>query len=167
VSSAASTQATVNVSEIIDNASLNALHVKVFLLCAACMIMDGFDVQALGYVAPAIVQEWKISPAMLGPVFGAVNVGVLIGQLTLPMVADRSGRRPVLLGGVLFFGVVTVATAWAASMSELLVLRFIAGVGLGSIIPNATALVGEFSPRRHRVALITWIGIGLIAGGVG
>jgi AAHS family 4-hydroxybenzoate transporter-like MFS transporter len=162
----ATAPSTVDVSEIIDDASIGALHVGIFTLCALCMVMDGFDVYALGYAAPAIVREWKVSPALLGPVFGAVNVGVLVGQVSFTMLADRIGRRPVLIGGVLFFGVMTFFTARVTSISELLILRLIAGMGLGSIIPNATALVGEFSPRTHRVALITWIGIGFTLGGV-
>jgi AAHS family 4-hydroxybenzoate transporter-like MFS transporter len=165
MSRAAETPVTVDVSEIIDDASIEAFHVRLFTLCALCMVMDGFDVYALGYVAPVIVQEWKVSPAMLGPVFGAANIGVLVGQLSFTMLADRIGRRPVLIGGALFFGVMTFVTARVTSISELLIIRFIAGLGLGSIVPNATALVGEFSPRKHRVALITWIGIGFTLGG--
>jgi AAHS family 4-hydroxybenzoate transporter-like MFS transporter len=165
MSRSARSPATIDVSAIIDDASVESLHVRIFTLCALCMVMDGFDVYALGYVAPAIVQEWKVSPALLGPVFGAVNFGVLVGQLSFTMLADRIGRRPVLIGGALFFGVLTLVTARVTSISELLILRFIAGMGLGSIVPNATALVGEFSPRKHRVALITWIGIGFTLGG--
>jgi hypothetical protein len=59
--------------------------------------MDGFDVQAMGYVAPAIVQDWQIDKAQLGPVFGAGLLGVLIGSLLFSMAADRIGRRPVLV----------------------------------------------------------------------
>jgi AAHS family 4-hydroxybenzoate transporter-like MFS transporter len=165
LSGSANPLAPVDVSEIIDDASIQSLHLGIFTLCALCMVMDGFDVYALGYIAPAIIQEWKVSPALLGPVFGAVNIGVLVGQLSFTMLADRIGRRPVLIGGVLFFGVMTFVTARVTSISELLILRFIAGMGLGSIVPNATALVGEFSPRKHRVALITWIGIGFTLGG--
>src|SRR5580704_9627181 len=111
VSASSPGPAAIDVSEMIDAASVGALHVGIFALCALCMVMDGFDVYALGYIAPAIVQEWKISPALLGPVFGAVNVGVLVGQVSFTMLADRIGRRPVLIGGVLFFGVMTFFTA--------------------------------------------------------
>lgn len=155
---------TLNVSGIIDNSRIRRLHVVVFSLCALCMIIDGFDTQALGFVAPAIIQDWKISPALLGPVFGAANFGVLIGQLTFTMLADKIGRRPVLIGGAVFFGVMTLLTGLATSIPELLVIRFIAGLGLGSVVPNATALIGEYSPRVRRVAMMTWLGIGFTAG---
>jgi MFS family permease len=118
MSRSASTPVTVDVSQIIDDASIESFHVGLFTLCALCMVMDGVDVYALGYVAPTIIQEWKISPALLGPVFGAVNVGVLAGQLSFTMLA-----------GVLFFGVVTFVTARVTTISELLILGFIAGLG--------------------------------------
>ena len=151
----------VDIADRIDNSPLGALQVSTFALCLLCLIMDGFDVQALGYVAPEIVREWKISNAALGPVFGAGNFGVLVGSLVFSMLADKVGRRPILIGATLFFGVMTIVAARAASVGELLALRFVAGIGLGCIIPNATALVGEYSPRRMRGALM------MIIGGVG
>jgi len=154
----------IDVGAIIDRSKVKRLHVGVFLLCAACTIMDGFDVQALGYVAPAIIQDWKIAPALLGPVFGASNLGVLIGQLSFTMLADKIGRRPVLIAGALLFAILTILTGRANTVAGLLAIRFIAGMALGSIIPNAVALVGEYSPRRVRIKLMTYIGIGFTAG---
>jgi MFS transporter, AAHS family, 4-hydroxybenzoate transporter len=151
----------VDIADRIDNSPVGALQVATFALCLLCLIMDGFDVQALGYVAPEIVREWKVSNAALGPVFGASNFGVLVGSLVFSMLADKVGRRPILVGATLFFGVMTIVAARAASVGELLALRFVAGIGLGCIIPNATALVGEYSPRRLRGPLM------MIIGGVG
>jgi AAHS family 4-hydroxybenzoate transporter-like MFS transporter len=156
--------ARLDVSEVIDNCTIGPLHIAIFTLCALCLVMDGFDVQALGYVAPAIIQEWKVAPALLGPVFGASNFGVLIGQLSFTMLADKIGRRPVLIGGAIAFGLLTLLTGRVNSISELLTVRFLAGTALGSIIPNATALIGEFSPRRLRIALMTWVSTGFTAG---
>ncbi|MBZ5617440.1 MAG: MFS transporter [Acidobacteriia bacterium] len=126
--------------------------------------MDGFDVQAMGYVAPAIVQEWKIRSAQLGPVFGAALFGVLIGSLLFSMLADKIGRRPVLIGVTLFFSALTFLTAHAGSLREMLVIRLIAGMGLGGIMPNAVALVGEYSPRRTRAATMMIVANGFSAG---
>jgi MFS transporter, AAHS family, 4-hydroxybenzoate transporter len=153
--------ARVNIAERIDNSPIGVLQVSTFAICLLCLIMDGFDVQALGYVAPEIVREWNVANAALGPVFGASNFGVLVGSLVFSMLADKIGRRPVLVGATFFFGVMTLAAARAASVGELLVLRFIAGIGLGCIIPNATALIGEYSPRRLRGQLM------MVIGGVG
>jgi AAHS family 4-hydroxybenzoate transporter-like MFS transporter len=150
-----------DIADRIDNSPVGALQIATFALCLLCLIMDGFDVQALGYVAPEIVREWKVSNAALGPVFGASNFGVLVGSLVFSMLADKVGRRPILVGATLFFGVMTIVAARAASVGELLAFRFVAGIGLGCIIPNATALVGEYSPRRLRGPLM------MIIGGVG
>jgi len=151
----------VDITDRIDNSPVGALQVSTFALCLLCLIMDGFDVQALGYVAPEIVRAWKIPSAALGPVFGASNFGVLVGSLVFSMLADKIGRRPILIGATMFFGVMTIVAARAASVGELLALRFVGGIGLGCIIPNATALVGEYSPRRLRGPLM------MIVGGVG
>ncbi|MBM3778610.1 MAG: aromatic acid/H+ symport family MFS transporter [Acidimicrobiia bacterium] len=153
-----------DVAAIIDGARVRALHVQVFALCALCMMIDGFDVQALGYAAPALVEDWGIEPGVLGPVFGAGNFGVLIGQLTFTILADRVGRRPVLIGGVSFFAILTLATGFVTSVQALLALRFVAGLGMGSVIPNVTALISEYSPRRSRVTMMTWVGTGFNVG---
>ncbi len=153
--------AAVNISERIDTSPIGRLQITTFAICLLCLIMDGFDVQALGYVAPEIVRAWRISNAALGPVFGAGNFGVLVGSLVFSMLADRIGRRPILVGATAFFGLMTIAAARTNAIGELLAVRFIAGIGLGCIIPNATALVGEYSPRRLRGPLM------MIVGGVG
>jgi len=154
----------VDVGAVIDRRPIGRLQIGAFACCLLSLIMDGFDVQALGYAAPAIVRDWNIPNSALGPVFGAANFGVLIGALTFSVVADRIGRRPVLIGATLFFAVATLLTAQAGSIRSLLVLRFISGIGLGCIVPNASALVGEYSPARLRVTLVMGITVGFTAG---
>lgn len=156
--------AKVNLTELLENSKVGSLQIRVFVLCMACLIMDGFDVQAMGYTAPAVLAEFGIDRSQLGPVFAAANFGVLLGSLVFSMVADKIGRRPVLVWATVFFSVLTIATAYAQNMEQLLWLRFISGVGLGCIIPNATALVGEFSPKASRVALMMCITVGFTAG---
>ena len=133
----------VNVTEIVDNSPFTPLHWRAFILCMACLVMDGFDVQALGYTAPSIIREWGVANAALGPVFAAANFGVLIGALLCSMLADRIGRRPVIVGAALFFGAMTLLTARVSTVPQLLAMRFLAGVGLGTIVSNASSLVGE------------------------
>jgi AAHS family 4-hydroxybenzoate transporter-like MFS transporter len=156
--------ATINIGELLENSRIGPLQIRVFLLCMICLIMDGFDVQAMGYVAPAIVADWGIPRALLGGVFAAANFGVLIGSLVFSMVADKIGRRPVLIGATLFFSVMAIATAYAQNVQQLLWLRFIAGIGMGCIMPNATALIGEFSPKRSRVTFMMCITVGFTGG---
>jgi AAHS family 4-hydroxybenzoate transporter-like MFS transporter len=154
----------IDVGDVIDRSRLGGFQVRLFALCALCLIMDGFDVQVIGFVAPEIAREWGVSSASLGPVFAAGNLGVLIGALAFTMLADTIGRRPVLIGSTYFFAAMMLVTARATSVEELIVLRFITGLGLGSVIPSATALIGEYSPKRHRVTLMMVITVGFTAG---
>jgi MFS transporter, AAHS family, 4-hydroxybenzoate transporter len=158
--------ARINLTQVMDNGRIGWLQVRVFALCMASLIMDGFDVQVMGYVNTDMFQEWNVPAPALGGLLSLGNLGVLIGALVFSMVADRIGRRPVLVWATFFFAVMTLATAYAQNIEQMRLLRFIAGVGLGCIIPNATALVGEFSPKRTRVAWVMCITVGFTVGAV-
>ncbi len=162
--SATSTGQAINVTELVEHSPFGELQRRTFVLCLLCLVMDGFDVQALGYTAPSIVREWGVPNAALGPVFAAANFGVLIGALFFSMLADRIGRRPVLIGATLFFAAMMILTARGTSVPQLLVMRLLTGIGLGTIIPNASALVGEYSPQRLRAPMIMIAGAGFTGG---
>jgi MFS transporter, AAHS family, 4-hydroxybenzoate transporter len=155
---------TVNISAVIDGSKIGAFQTRLFVICAVCLLMDGFDMQAVGYVAPAIIQDWHIASYLLGPVFAAGNFGVLIGSLTLTVLADKIGRRPVLIGATVAFSLLTLVTAQAASVSQLLIFRFAAGLAFGCIMPNAVALVAEYSPQRMRVRMMSYVMVGFVSG---
>src|SRR5882672_7247687 len=154
----------VNVTEIVDNSPFTPLHWRAFVLCMAGLVMDGFDVQALGYAAPSIIREWNVPNAALGPVFAAANFGVLLGALFCSMLADRIGRRPVIVAAALFVGVMTLLTARVTTVPQLLMLRFLTGIGLGTIVSNASSLVGEYGSKRMRATLIMYSGVGFTGG---
>lgn len=156
--------ASIDPADVLDNSPIGPLQIRVFTLCMICLIMDGFDVQALGYTAPAVIRDFGVDRSQLGTVFSAGNFGVLIGSLVFSPLADRIGRRPVIVAMTLFFSVMTLATSQAHDLSQLLWLRLVSGVGLGAIMPNATALIGEFSPARKRVVLMMCITVGFTAG---
>jgi AAHS family 4-hydroxybenzoate transporter-like MFS transporter len=128
--------------------------------------MDGFDVQALGYLAPAITRDWQLERGQMAPVLTAALFGILVGSILFSTIADRIGRRPVLVFSTLFFAVTTLWTARAESLGELRMIRFIAGIGLGAIMPNAVALVGEYTPRRLRVLMVLVVTNGFNLGAV-
>lgn len=126
--------------------------------------MDGFDVQAMGYVAPVILRQWHVSNAIFGPVFGAGLFGILVGSLLFSMIADKIGRRPVLIGVTFCFAILTFLTARTTDVQQMLIIRFLAGTVLGAIMPNAVALVGEYSPRKWRVTVMMIVGNGFTTG---
>jgi AAHS family 4-hydroxybenzoate transporter-like MFS transporter len=154
----------INVSDIMDHSPFTALHWRAFVLCMACLVMDGFDVQALGYTAPSIIREWGVTNAALGPVFAAANFGVLLGALLISMLADRIGRRPVIVTAALAVGVLTLLTARVTTVPQLLIMRFLTGIGLGTIVSNASSLAGEYGSKRMRATLIMYSGVGFTGG---
>jgi len=157
-------EARTNISEVVGNSTFGAFQLGLCILCGLCLIMDGFDVQAMGYVAPAILKEWHVPNAQFGPVFGAGLFGILVGSLLFSMLADKIGRRPVLIGVTLCFSVLTFLTAQSANVQQMLAIRFVAGMALGAIMPNAVALVGEYSPSKLRVTIMMIVGNGFTAG---
>jgi AAHS family 4-hydroxybenzoate transporter-like MFS transporter len=157
---------TIDVTRVIDQSRLGPYQLFVAVLCGLCLIMDGFDTQAMGYVAPAVIQDWHIAKAALAPVFSAALFGMLIGSLAFSALADKIGRRPVLVGATLCFSVCMIATGFADSAGALIGWRFAAGLGLGCIMPNAMALAGEYAPRRICVSLMMLISCGFTVGGV-
>jgi AAHS family 4-hydroxybenzoate transporter-like MFS transporter len=154
----------IDVMKIIDNNRIGAYQWGILLLCGLCMILDGFDVQAMGYVAPALLQDWKVDKAALGPVFGAGLFGLLVGSLFISVLADKFGRRPVLIASTFFFAICMIATPLTSNLQELMVMRFITGLGLGAIMPNAMALTGEFSPQRKRISVMMMVSCGFTVG---
>jgi MFS transporter, AAHS family, 4-hydroxybenzoate transporter len=158
------TPAKVNIADIVDSSKIGSFHVAIGVLCGMCLMIDGFDVQAMGYAAPALIKDWSIGASAMGPVFSAALIGILVGSLTFSTVADKIGRRPMLITATLFFSVLTFLTSQAQSINQLLIVRFIAGVGLGGIMPNALALMGELTPSRSRVASMLFVGNGFNLG---
>lgn len=154
----------IEVVKAIDESPIGVSQWAILILCGLCMVLDGFDVQAMGYVAPALLQAWSVDKASLGPVFGAGLFGLLIGSLAFSVLADRFGRRPILIASTFFFSICMLVTPLASDVQQLLVIRFITGLGLGAIMPNAMALCGEFSPQRSRVFIMMLISCGFTVG---
>lgn len=150
----------------IDSDEIGPLQIRTFLLCAIVAMADGFDTQAIAFVAPRLAQTWELPVARFGAVFSAGILGLMVGQLLFGAISDRWGRRRAVIGSTALFGFLTLATAAASNFSELIILRFITGVGLGGALPNIIALTSEFAPERHRVTLVGAIFFGFPAGAV-
>jgi AAHS family 4-hydroxybenzoate transporter-like MFS transporter len=145
---------TVDVVEFIDGQPVGGFQIRLLLTCAAVLFLDGFDTQAIGYVAPALAREWGLSKAALGPVFSAGLFGLMIGALTFGPLADRVGRKTIIILSTLAFGLGALLTALAPDFNTLLAIRFLTGLGLGGAMPNAIAMTSEFNPRRRRATMV-------------
>src|SRR5258705_9278791 len=97
----------INVSDIIENSRLGAFQVGMGILCGACLMIDGFDVQSMVYAAPVLIKDWNIPSVALGLVFSAVLFGILVGSLVFSTAADKIGRGPMLIIAPLFFSAMT------------------------------------------------------------
>jgi MFS transporter, AAHS family, 4-hydroxybenzoate transporter len=146
--------APVDVAEFIDQQPVGRFQLKLLSLCAAVLFLDGFDTQAIGYVAPALAKEWGLTRAALGPVFSAGLFGLMIGALLFGPLADRVGRKKIIIFSTLAFGLGALVTAFVHDVNALLAIRFLTGLGLGGAMPNAVAMTSEFNPRRRRATMV-------------
>jgi len=157
---------TVNVAQVIDDQKVGAFQIRTFLLCAAVLFVDGFDVQGITYVAPAISQAWGLPRGALGPTFSAGLFGVMLGAILIAPLADRIGRRRVIIGSCIAFGICTLVTVWVGSLDSLLPLRFFTGLGLGAAIPNSIALASEYAPKKWRATTVMFVASGISLGAI-
>ncbi|WWG80967.1 MFS transporter [Pseudomonas poae] len=144
-----------DVQSFINAQPLSRYQWRVVILCFLIVFLDGLDTAAMGFIAPALSQDWGIDRASLGPVMSAALIGMVFGALGSGPLADRFGRKVVLVSAVLVFGAFSLASAYSSNVDQLLVLRFLTGLGLGAGMPNATTLLSEYTPERHKSLLVT------------
>jgi|UPI0007C5D2DA AAHS family 4-hydroxybenzoate transporter-like MFS transporter len=158
---------TLSISSFTDRKRLSGLSKRVFVLLLLVMLIDGYDQTALAFAAPSLIRAWSIPKLAMGSVFSVQLIGLMFGGILFGYVGDRFGRKVAIVSGVLAFGVLSLATAVTSSLSELFIIRFLIGIGVGGVVPNAVALCNEFSPRRYQVTLVALIFAGYALGGAG
>jgi AAHS family 4-hydroxybenzoate transporter-like MFS transporter len=130
------------------------------------LVSEGYDLQAANFAAPAIVKALGISKAEAGPLLSASLLGVLVGAVLIGPAGDRFGRKRLITGGCSAYGVLSLVVALATTLPQLICLRFLIGLGLGGVLPNALALASELARPGREATSAGLIGIGITLGGV-
>jgi len=120
-------------------------------------ILDGMDVLVISYCAPAIAQSWSVSPETLGMVFSAGLAGMAIGALLLAPYADNIGRKKIILLSAFLIGISLFLTAYADNVLHLIMLRFLSGLGIGSMLASTAALTAEYTPNKSKDFWVSFV----------
>ena len=157
--------ATFDVNRFIDEQKIGTFHYILIIVSFLTVMVDGYDIGAAAFAAPALVKEWHLNRAQLGPMFSAGLFAGLFGPPVLGWVADHYGRRLAVISGVVFFGIFTLASVWATSIEQMIYLRFIAGLGISGVLAIVVSLNIEYAPRRLRATLFVIMFSGVTFGG--
>ena len=178
------------ISAIIDARKLSVTQIWVIICCGLVILLDGYDIQTMALVVPTLIKELGVARKFFGFALSASLMGMAVGYAFVAPFGDRIGRRPVLIGGILFVGLSSLATAYALELAPLtkpligplsplldllqsskdpsivsfITWRFLTGVGLGTCIANATALTSEYVPAKNRAFLIAMMYLNVALG---
>ncbi|MEE4452970.1 MFS transporter [Novosphingobium resinovorum] len=139
-------------------------QVLVVAICFLLNMLDGMDVLILSYIAPALSADWRISPENLGVVFSASLAGMAAGGLLVAPLADRFGRRKLILASLVMMAAAMFGSGIATSVTELLASRFVVGIGIGTVLASMAALTAEYAPARHRTFAVGFLQAGYPVG---
>lgn len=156
----------VNISEFINNQKLSFFQNLVIVLCGLLAAIDGYDTQSIAFAVPVIAPIWGVDSSAFGVVFAAGLFGLMVGSMLFGPIADRFGRKNTVLISLLIVGVFSLITVRADSMNDLLLFRFLTGIGLGGILPNILSITAEYSPRRIQNTMVTVMFCGFPLGAV-
>lgn len=156
--------ATIDVDRLIDEQKIGRFNIMIVVWSFLAMLADGYEITAMAFAAPELVRIWGVETASLGPVFSASLVGVLFGAPFLGWVGDRYGRRIAIIAACVICGGATLSMVFTTSLAQMFALRFIAGIGIGGLMPNTIALTSELSPKKFRAMLIVLMFTGITLG---
>jgi MFS transporter, AAHS family, 4-hydroxybenzoate transporter len=156
-----------NVTALIDESRVSFAQWTVMGISLFTALFDGYDTQGIGYVAPVMAKDLGFPPGDLGPVFSASFFGLTLGAVAFGMLADKIGRKQAIIWPIVIFGVFSLLTPMGHTPQSLVALRALAGFGLGGTLPNVTAYVLEYSPRRMRGLIVNSTGAFFAVGSIG
>jgi MFS transporter, AAHS family, 4-hydroxybenzoate transporter len=159
-----------DIAAVMDSGRMSALQKRVVALCCMATFLDGYDTQALGLAVPRIAEAWSLPPGDFALALSGSFVGLAVGAVLLAPLADRFGRRPILIAMMIVVGITTLGAALATNLPSLAIWRVMTGLGLGGSVPVATAMISEYAPARHRAAfvalMIACMALGSFAAGI-
>ena len=144
----------------------NKNNLTVIFICFLMNMLDGMDVMVISYTAPSIAKEWNIDPAKLGLVFSAGLLGMAIGAMFLASKADIIGRKTMILLSAGIMGICVWSTVFAKSIEILLLIRFISGIGIGSMLASTATLASEYSQAKTKDFWVSFVMSGYPIGAV-
>ena len=156
----------IDVNDVIDNAAFNKFHWKVLFWCTLIIIFDGYDLVIYGGVLPLLMDQWNLNPYVAGLLGSSALFGMMFGAMGFGMLSDKWGRKKVILMCVVLFSLTTVINGFATNAWQFGILRFIAGLGIGGVMPNVVSLMSEYSPARKRSTLVALMFSGYAVGGM-
>ena len=160
----------VDARTIMDKGPMRPLQILVVALCFALNFFDGFDILAISFTAPAIRDEWGLTPETLGLLFSSSLAGMMLGSFLLAPLADRVGRRPAIIGFLALASLGMLATGIVENVNQAMATRLVTGLAIGGILPSMNALVAEYSTARRRALAInimhTGYTVGAVVGGI-
>lgn len=156
----------VDINAMIDQAKFNPFHWRVLFWCALIIIFDGYDLVIYGVVLPALMQEWGMTPLQAGALGSYALFGMMFGALVFGPLSDRIGRKKAITLCVILFSGFTVLNGFARNPTEFGLCRFIAGLGIGGVMPNVVALMNEYAPKKIRSTLVAIMFSGYSVGGM-
>lgn len=155
-----------SIHEIIDKSRFNTFHFSLIFWCLFIILMDGYDVVIYGSVIPSLIEEWGISTVEAGAIGSYTAAGTALGAIIFGLLADKIGRKKIIIICTIMFSLFTSLSPFAGGPVLFAILRVLAGLGLGGVMPNVIALSTEYAPKKIRGAVVSFIFCGYSIGAI-
>ncbi len=158
--------AKINTTEVIASSKFNRFHLSLLLWSFLIISFDGYDLVVYGTVVPVLIEQWNLTSVEAGAMGSYGLFGMMFGAIFFGTLADRIGRKKVIAITLIFFSLFTMLCGFATTPSMFSAFRFLAGLGLGGIMPNVIALLTDYAPRTMRSMVVSIVLCGYSVGGI-